>query len=120
MFTIHNQEFVSWCKSYTREKFHAVLSDPPYGLEFMGKEWDSLNRQPHFFLTEKEKHAPDNNLKLLDNLPRYCHSDKNNFRRLVQSWGEALLPLLHPGAIVLMFGGTRMWQDEAKVELEDR
>jgi len=22
----------------------AIVTDPPYGLEFMGKEWDSFNR----------------------------------------------------------------------------
>ena len=105
----HNREFVSWCKSYVGAKFHAVLSDPPYGLEFMGKEWDNPNQQPHFFPTQHEKHAADNNLKLLDNLPRFCHSNKINFQTLVRSWGEALLPLLYPGALVLMFGGTRMF-----------
>lgn len=25
------------------ERFHAVVTDPPYGLEFMGKEWDGAN-----------------------------------------------------------------------------
>jgi site-specific DNA-methyltransferase (adenine-specific) len=25
------------------ERFHAVVCDPPYGLEFMGKEWDGAN-----------------------------------------------------------------------------
>lgn len=25
------------------ERFHAVVTDPPYGLEFMGREWDGAN-----------------------------------------------------------------------------
>lgn len=68
---IHQAELTAWSRTYTGPKFHAVLSDPPYDLGFMGKKWDT---------------AAD-------------------FR----AWGEALLPHLHPGAVVLMFGGTRTW-----------
>src|ERR1039458_6888029 len=32
-----------------------------------------------------------------------------HFQDTVQQWGEALLPLLYPGALVMMFGGTRMF-----------
>lgn len=34
-----------WSKSYTGPKFHAVLCDPPYGIKFMGKEWDVVNAE---------------------------------------------------------------------------
>jgi len=64
------QDIIEWSKSYAGPKFHAVLSDPPYGLKFMGKDWDVMSA---------------------------CE------------WGKAMLPHLHPGAIVLMFGGTRTW-----------
>jgi site-specific DNA-methyltransferase (adenine-specific) len=58
------------CRELDGQKFHAVLCDPPYGLKFMGKDWDVVSSQ---------------------------------------EWGEALLPLLYSGALVLMFGGTRTW-----------
>lgn len=35
-----------------------------------------------------------------------------------KEWGEAILPLLYPGAIVMMFGGTRKWHRLA-VGMED-
>src|SRR5690606_5539116 len=38
--TIHQTDVIEFLKNYTGPKFHAVLSDPPYGLAFMGKEWD--------------------------------------------------------------------------------
>lgn len=31
------------------------------------------------------------------------------FQEQVKIWGKSLLPLLHPGALILMFAGTRMW-----------
>jgi site-specific DNA-methyltransferase (adenine-specific) len=77
---IHNSEFVAWAKAEAEHgvKFHAVFCDPPYGIAFMGKEWDDVG-------------APA------------------AFQAQVKLWGEALLPLLYPGALVLMFGGTRTW-----------
>ncbi len=79
-------EFACWARGYDGPRFHAVLSDPPYGLRFMGKDWDRVS---------------------------------------AKDWGEAMMPLLYPGAIVLMFGGTRTWHklatgmEEAGFEIWD-
>ena len=40
--TIYQADIVEWLKSYTGPKYHAILSDPPYGLAFMGKSWDNM------------------------------------------------------------------------------
>lgn len=86
MLGIVKAEFVAWAKAYEGPPFHAVLSDPPYGLKFMGKDWDRVS---------------------------------------AKEWGEAMLPLLYPGAIVFMFGGTRTWHklatgmEEAGFEIWD-
>ena len=86
MLGIVRAEFVAWAKAYDGSRFHAVLSDPPYGLKFMGKDWDRVS---------------------------------------AKEWGEAMLPLLYPGAIVFMFGGTRTWHklatgmEEAGFEIWD-
>jgi len=37
------------------------------------------------------------------------HRGPAAFQAQVRAWGEAMLPLLYPGAIVFMFGGTRTW-----------
>lgn len=86
MYSVENMELGEWSKQYTGAKFHAVLCDPPYGLKFMGKDWDVVS---------------------------------------AKEWGEALLPHLHPGALCLMFGGTRTWHklatgmEEAGFEIWD-
>ena len=33
-------DVMEWCKTYDGPKFHALLCDPPYSLQFMGKDWD--------------------------------------------------------------------------------
>jgi DNA methylase len=83
-YSIHNSEVVAWCAEELQRieagapRYHAVLCDPPYGIAFMGKEWDDVGGPQAFQATAK-------------------------------SWGEAIKPLLHPGALVFMFAGTRMW-----------
>lgn len=67
---IHHAAVEVWGKEYTGPKFHAAFCDPPYGLKFMGKDWDVL---------------------------------------AAEEWGRAIIPHLHPGALMLMFGGTRTW-----------
>lgn len=40
---IYQSDIVEWLKNYDGPKYHAVLSDPPYGLAFMGKSWDTMS-----------------------------------------------------------------------------
>ena len=35
-----NADVLDWAASYDGPKFHAVLCDPPYNYQFMGKDWD--------------------------------------------------------------------------------
>jgi hypothetical protein len=42
--TLHCEDVVRWAEGYTGEPFHAMICDPPYGLEFMGQEWDTPDR----------------------------------------------------------------------------
>lgn len=77
MYTIYNADIVDWLQHYRGEKFHAVLSDPPYGLAFMGKSWDTMSA--------KEYH------------------------KWVTQWATLLLDVVYPGAVLVMFGGTRTY-----------
>jgi site-specific DNA-methyltransferase (adenine-specific) len=38
---IYNQDVIEWAKEYKKGKFHALISDTPYELKFMGQKWDS-------------------------------------------------------------------------------
>src|SRR5438045_1403938 len=46
--SIEHRELVEWAGKYKGPKFHAVLCDPPYGLEFMGKKWDAPHKATSF------------------------------------------------------------------------
>ena len=76
-----------------------VLTDPPYGLEFMGKEWDKLARPKS------------------GNLGGFATGDKPSFERVRRylpamqdwhcSWAVEALRVAKPGCHLLAFGGTR-------------
>ena len=46
--TIYNGDCLEVLRALPDASVDAVVTDPPYGLEFMGKEWDSFGdtRQP--------------------------------------------------------------------------
>lgn len=85
------------------ESVDAVVTDPPYGLEFMGKEWDRLGAG-----TGDVQEGTDDS-----------HPFRNGTRRVrfgvsartMQTWHEAwateAFRVAKPGAHLLAFGGTR-------------
>ena len=49
MFQIHNGDCAEVMASMDSNSVDAIVTDPPYGLSFMNKEWDSFGtdtRQP--------------------------------------------------------------------------
>lgn len=40
MFELHHGKAEDVLPSFPENKFHAVIADPPYGINFMGKKWD--------------------------------------------------------------------------------
>jgi site-specific DNA-methyltransferase (adenine-specific) len=41
--TLHCGDCVEVMRGFDENSFDAIITDPPYGLEFMGKDWDKLN-----------------------------------------------------------------------------
>jgi hypothetical protein len=42
---IHHGDCVEVMATFEPDSIDAIVTDPPYGLEFMGKEWDRLGRE---------------------------------------------------------------------------
>lgn len=81
----------------------AVVTDPPYGLGFMGKAWDTFDKS-QFGIAGNEG---ENDLKVKKNfnvLPRYKSDGLQDF---VFAWASECLRVLKPGGYLLSFAGTR-------------
>jgi DNA modification methylase len=120
----------------------AIVTDPPYGLEFMGKDWDAPWK--HGFsetgYTDGSARPPRPNFGSTRNpMCRACRKHQRgtdrcacevpdfderpaDSNRLFQAWTEAwakeALRLLKPGGHAVVFGGTRTYHRMAS-GLED-
>lgn len=91
----------------------AIVTDPPYGLEFMGKEWDSFARQRPYKPRSEEGYG---NKGVLTHYGRGGTSEqRETYRRRSNNaaqdwhhrWAVEALRVAKPGAHLLAFGGTR-------------
>jgi len=110
----------------------AIVTDPPYGLEFMGKEWDApwkTDRRQGF---RDELQMPDNPYGR--SKVRYGNGASYGAdARLMQSlenwhfsWAVEALRVLKPGGHLLAFGGARTYHrlacavEDAGFEIRDQ
>jgi DNA modification methylase len=101
----------------------SVCCDPPYGLGFMGKDWDNaaaLHRPP-------SAAAGDTPLARFrtGKGPAAVTFDGIAFQAWCQQWAAECLRVLKPGGHLLAFGGTRTWHrlacavEDAGFEIRD-
>ena len=88
---------------WEENRFDSIVTDPPYGLEFMGKEWDKL---------ESQKHNEPYSEKEAGGLGGYKHHIRYGVNTPAMqewhySWTTQALRVLKPGGHALVFGGTR-------------
>jgi len=84
-------------------KASAIVTDPPYGLGFMGKEWDTFDKSQF----GRKGCEGENDLKVKKNfniLPRYQTGGLYEF---MLEWAEIAKKSCLPGSPLLSFGGTR-------------
>lgn len=108
----------------------AIVTDPPYGLEFMGKEWDRISGQPGYNERGRITDRPD----LDGSLSAYVGAGGkgvNSYQAGVpmqewhQAWATEALRVLKPGGHLLAFGGTRTYHrltcglEDAGFEIRD-
>ena len=102
------------------ESVDAIVCDPPYGLEFMGKEWDRLwNRSESNF-----DHRPNGGFSpFTKQRPQYVAG--KTAQDWHHAWATEALRVLKPGGHLLAFGGTRTFHrltcgiEDAGFEIRD-
>ncbi len=111
--TVHHGDCLDVLRQMPDNSVDSVVTDPPYGLEFMGKEWDSPGRMLGGFQTQGRERTGKG-----DGFGRYAagkkrpqHSDGNMraFQHWCEQWAAECLRVLRPGGHMLAFGGTRTW-----------
>lgn len=87
----------------------SIVTDPPYGLQFMGKEWDKLWRNK----TDADQQYVEDNAGTLTSrarkLPDYAATDQRQMQTWHEEWAKRALQLLKPGGYLLAFSGSRTY-----------
>lgn len=106
----------------------SVVTDPPYGLEFMGKEWDAPWKSDGENLWATRDKSQD--LSGKSSSP-FLAAAVNKYRaglpfqNWCELWATECLRVLKPGGHLLAFGGTRTWHrlacavEDAGFEIRD-
>jgi site-specific DNA-methyltransferase (adenine-specific) len=98
------------------ESVDAIVSDPPYGLSFMGKEWDSFKAGDIAMRRNPAMDAVNAGASRQGGRQRACSDYQKRQRRDMLAFQEAMesvffeaLRVAKPGAHLLAFGGTRTY-----------
>jgi DNA modification methylase len=133
--TIHHGDSREVLKAMPDACFDAVVTDPPYGLEFMGKEWDApwqVSSKSALFGDRKTKMPGFNTTRnptcvrcggrlrgakkcscespAWDEAPNATRlRQMQGFQDWCQEWAEEVYRVLKPGGHLIAFGGTRTY-----------
>lgn len=114
-FKIINDNCLNAMGSIGNSTIDAIVTDPPYGLAFMGAEWDSFNGRNGRQTTKERQDEGRRYAKENNGAPRYGNSHgKKVTRDEMASFQESMTPIFgeafrvaKSGAHMLCFGGTR-------------
>lgn len=97
----------------------SIVTDPPYGLGFMGKDWDTIKQAASRPPSADQTDARFNNAyPRTGKGPAATRFDGRAFQEWCELWATECLRVLKPGGHLLAFGGTRTWHRLA-VAVED-
>ena len=102
----------------------AVVTDPPYGLEFMGREWDSFKPPQARIRSRVDGRTNPAEGKSVTVTPE-SYSAGVPYQEWCEAWARECLRVLKAGGHMLAFGGTRTWHrltcavEDAGFEIRD-
>ena len=116
----------------------AIITDPPYGIGFMGKEWDNFkqdfvkHRTRNYDTPEIKEHIRKSQIKKISSPANeiggsYDLSQKGKlgYQNFCEEWSKEALRILKPGGFMLVSCSTRMYHrmacgiEDAGFEIRD-
>ncbi len=119
-------------KKLEENSIDAIITDPPYGLEFMGKEWDKFKEgeRKSFVggggdVTDKTNDAYMRINKTANRPSALSIQQKYDMQSFFEEFGKEAIRILKPGGFMLIMGGTRTYHrlvcgiEDAGFEIRD-
>ena len=127
--TLHRGDCIEVLRTFADASIDALVTDPPYGIGFMGREWDTFKpgqvAQPERYETGIESDNP--NLKGRHRSPAvspsqiaydYTAKGLREFQAWTEQWAREVLRVLKPGGYAVVCGAPRAYHRMAS-GLED-
>jgi site-specific DNA-methyltransferase (adenine-specific) len=93
-------------KTIPDNSIDSVVTDPPYGLGFMGKEWDTFDKNQFGNIPDECSDENVYNKKGFKTLPRY---KTDGLYQFANDWASECFRILKPGGHLLSFAGSRTY-----------
>lgn len=103
--TIYHGDSLAVLPELAENSVDACVCDPPYGLEFMGKDWDRLGAPAYRREQRADEMGDPVKAKYLRHSVEYVGGSEAQAWH--EQWARAVFRVLKPGAHLLAFGGTR-------------
>ena len=124
---IYQGDCIEELKKLPDNSVDAIITDPPYGLEFMGKDWDKFKNAENIGGgTMENRNTPyQRGEKTPPAYYIWTLEQKNEFQIFSMNWAKECLRVLKPGGFLLSFGGTRTYHrmtcgiEDAGFEIRD-
>ena len=104
--TLHHGDCLDVLRALPDASVDSVVTDPPYGLEFMGKDWDGADG---FRRSLNPNDAGRDNAFGRSSRTSPEYRAGTLFQEWAEAWSRECLRVLKPGGHLLAFGGTRTW-----------
>lgn len=104
----------------------SVVCDPPYGLQFMGREWDKLWRNATNADQAYVEKTDGQLTSRARKLPDYSAAKPIQMQAFHEQWGREVFRVLKPGGHLVAFSGTRTYHrmvcaiEDAGFEIRDQ
>lgn len=102
---IHTGDCIEVMRGMEAESVDAVVTDPPYGLEFMGKGWDKFGAEVVDAVAQGGFQDGSGGNPFSRSRVRFGAG--KSFMEWCEQWGREALRVTKPGGYLLAFGGTR-------------
>jgi len=97
-------------RSMAESSIDFICTDPPYGLHFMGKDWDKFKKS-NFDESNDYKQMEDRSRRAIysanANAGSYDENRNDEFQEFMRLFGIEALRVLKPGGMMAMFGAPR-------------
>ena len=96
-------------KDWPENSIDTIITDPPYGLNFMGKDWDKFGKNKNPAGGNTGRNTPYARNRVAPAFYHYGEEERRAMYSFFYNWASEALRIAKPGAMMLVFGGTRTY-----------